>query len=454
MRKREYSEKLWQEATRLIPGGVNSPVRAFGGVGGTPFFTQRAKGSLLWDVDGNEYIDYVCSWGPMILGHAHPKVVRAVQETARDGTSFGTPNLREIRLAQFVCESFPSIQKVRFVNSGTEATMSAIRLARGFTKRDKIVKFEGCYHGHADSLLVKAGSGTATFDVPDSAGVPADFARNTLTLPLNNFAALDRVPWKEIACAIIEPIPANMGLIPLKSCFLEKLREFTRKNDALLVFDEVISGFRVARGGAQELYGIQSDLTTLGKIIGGGLPVGAFGGRADIMDLLAPTGPVYQAGTLSGNPLAMAAGIATLEELFGVGTDCRKSDIAAARRNASAVRAVRPDGTATGDSASRPYQRLEKLTTLLCDELKKILPGHHARVGSLFCTFFTDREAIDYATAKTSDTKRYAKFFHAMLERGVYFAPSQFEVGFMSLAHTEADIEQTLKAAAEAAKLL
>ena len=324
--KYDYSDKLWQEALRQIPGGVNSPVRAFRGVGGTPFFTQRAKGSRLWDVDGNEYIDYVCSWGPMILGHAHPKVVRAVQEAARDGTSFGTPNPREIRLAQLVCEAFPSIQKVRFVNSGTEATMSAIRLARGFTKRDKIVKFEGCYHGHADSLLVKAGSGAATFDVPDSAGVPADFARNTVTLPLNDFDALDRVPWKEIACAIIEPIPANMGLIPLKAGFPEKLRVLTQKNGALLIFDEVISGFRVARGGAQELFEVQADLTTLGKIIGGGLPVGAFGGRAEVMDLLAPTGPVYQAGTLSGNPLAMAAGIATLEELFGVepvGTDRR-----------------------------------------------------------------------------------------------------------------------------------
>jgi glutamate-1-semialdehyde 2,1-aminomutase len=419
-RQREYSEKLWQEALQLFPGGVNSPVRAFGGVGGTPFFTQRAKGSRLWDVDGNKYIDYVCSWGPMILGHAHPKVVRAVQEAARDGTSFGTPNTREIRLAQLVCESFPSIQKVRFVNSGTEATMSAIRLARGFTKRDKIVKFEGCYHGHVDSLLVKAGSGVATFGLPDSAGVPADFARNTLTLPLNDFDALDHVPWKEIACAIIEPIPANMGLIPLKRGFLEKLRKVTQENVALLIFDEVISGFRVARGGAQELYGIQADLTTLGKIIGGGLPVGAFGGRADIMDMLAPNGPVYQAGTLSGNPLAMAAGIASLEELFRPGT----------------------------------YQKLEQSSAALCDEMKRLVKGQHVRVGSLFCTFFADREVVDYATAKTSDTKRYAKFFHAMLERGMYTAPSQFEVGFMSLAHTEYDIEQTLQAAREAVKLL
>ena len=431
--KNEYSNKLWQEATRLLPGGVNSPVRAFRGVGGTPFFTRSAKGARLWDVDGNEYIDYVCSWGPMILGHAHPKVVRTVQEAARDGTSFGTPNPREIKLAQLVCESFPSIQRVRFVNSGTEATMSAIRLARGFTKRDKILKFEGCYHGHGDALLVKAGSGGATFDVPDSAGVPADFARNTLTLPLNDFDALDHVPWKEIACAIIEPIPANMGLILLKPGLLEKLRKLTKDSGALLILDEVISGFRVARGGAQELYGIQADLTTLGKIIGGGLPVGAFGGRADIMELLAPNGPVYQAGTLSGNPLAMAAGIATLEELFGVGRD-------------SPSDTVRP--------AVASYQRLEELAASLCDELKKIVKARHVRIGSLFCGFFTDREVVDYASAKTSDTRRYAKFFHAMRERGVYLAPSQFEVGFLSLAHTGADIEATLKAAGEAVKAL
>ena len=416
----EYSEKLWQEALQYFPGGVNSPVRAFRGVGGTPFFTQRAKGSRLWDVDGNEYIDYVCSWGPMILGHAHPKVVRAVQEAVRDGTSFGTPNPREVRLAQLVRGAFPSIQKMRFVNSGTEATMSAIRLARGFTKRDKIVKFEGCYHGHVDALLVKAGSGGATFDAPDSAGVPAGFARNTLTLPLNDFAALDAVNWREVACVIIEPIPANMGLIPLKTGFLEKLRKLTGDSGALLILDEVISGFRVARGGAQELYGIQADLTTLGKIIGGGLPVGAYGGKARLMDLVAPAGPVYQAGTLSGNPLAMAAGIATLEELSQAGT----------------------------------YQKLEQLAAALCDPWREIVKGRHARIGSLFCTFFTDREVVDYASAKTSDTKRYARFFHAMLERGVYFAPSQFEVGFVSLAHTGQDVEQTLRAATEAVKAL
>lgn len=407
----DYSDKLWQEATRLMPGGVNSPVRAFRGVGGTPFFTQRARGSRLWDVDGNEYIDYVGSWGPMILGHAHPKVVRAVQEAARDGTSFGTPHPREIRLAQLVCDAFPSIQKVRFVNSGTEAVMSAIRLARGFTGRDTILKFEGCYHGHADALLVKAGSGGATFDVPDSAGVPADFARKTLTLPLNDFAALDTVNWRAIAAAIIEPVPANMGLIPLQPGFLEKLRRLTAAAGALLIFDEVISGFRVARGGAQELYGIPADLTTLGKIIGGGLPVGAFGGRAEIMDCLAPVGPVYQAGTLSGNPLAMAAGVATLEEL-------------------------------------RDYRTLEERAAWLCAEWPTTGVKQY-RVGSIFCHFFTDRAVVDYASAKTSDTRQYARFFHALRERGVYLPPSQFEVCFLSLAHTDADVEQTLRAVHE-----
>lgn len=414
------SDKLWERAVEILPGGVNSPVRAFRGVGGAPFFTQRAFGSKLLDADGNEYVDYVGSWGPMILGHAHPRVVKAVQEAARDGTSFGTPSPREIRLAQLVQEAFPQMPKLRFVNSGTEATMSAIRLARGFTRRDNIVKFEGCYHGHADSLLVKAGSGAATFDVPDSAGVPADFARHTITLPLNNLDALDAVAWRDVACAIIEPVPANMGLIPLQPGFLEKLRRLTAENGALLILDEVMSGFRVAKGGAQELYGLTGDLTTLGKIIGGGLPVGAFGGRSDVMDLLAPIGPVYQAGTLSGNPLAMAAGIATLDELFRPGL----------------------------------YARLETASAMLCDELKKIVPGQHARVGSKFCCFFTSQPVTDYASAKTSDTAAYSRYFHAMLDRGVYLAPSQFEVGFMSLAHSEADIEYTLRAAREAATKL
>jgi glutamate-1-semialdehyde 2,1-aminomutase len=419
-RPREYSGKLWQQALEVLAGGVNSPVRAFRAVGGTPVFIQRARGSRLWDVDGTEYIDYVGSWGPMILGHAHPKVVRAVQEAARDGTSFGAPNPREVRLAQLVRECFPSIEKIRFVNSGTEATMSAIRLARGVTGRDKIVKFDGCYHGHADSLLVRAGSGGATFDVPDSAGVPVDFARHTLTLPLNDFAALESVNWNEVAAAIIEPVPANMGLIPLKPGFLQRLRDLTRDGGALLIFDEVITGFRLARGGAQELFGIRADLTTLGKILGGGLPVGAFGGRAELMQALAPEGPVYQAGTLSGNPLAMAAGVATLEELAAPGT----------------------------------YEKLERTAAMLCEGLKRIVPAHHVRVGSLFCAFFTEREVVDSASAKSSDTGRYARWFHAMLERGVYFAPSQFEVGFVSLAHTEEDIEETLRAAHEAVRQL
>jgi glutamate-1-semialdehyde 2,1-aminomutase len=426
MLKHDLSDKLWREASELLPGGVNSPVRAFRGVGGHPFFTVRASGCRLWDADGNEYIDYVGSWGPMILGHAHPKVVRAVQEATRNGTSFGTPNPLEIRLARLVREAYPSIEKLRFVNSGTEATMSAIRLARGFTKRNKIVKFDGCYHGHVDSLLVKAGSGGATFDIPDSAGVPADFARQTLTLTLNDLDGLDRVDWSEIACAIIEPVPGNMGLIPLRIEFLRKLREMTGRAGALLIFDEVMCGFRVAKGGAQELFGMTADLTTLGKIIGGGLPVGAFGGRAPIMDQLAPSGPVYQAGTLSGNPLAMAAGIATLEELF------RDPD---------------------------HYNSLEQRTAHLSRELGKLaksanIPVWQARIGSKFCLFFTDQPVVDYASAKRSNTNRYAKYFHAMKERGVYLAPSQFEVGFLSLAHTERDIEATVKAASEAMRAL
>lgn len=418
---REYSDKLWHEALQLFPGGVNSPVRAFRGVGGTPLFIQRAKGSKLWDVDNNEYIDYVGSWGPMILGHGHPAVVRAIQEAARDGTSFGTPSPKEILLARLVREFVPSIEKMRFVNSGTEATMSAIRLARGFTQRDNIVKFEGCYHGHADSLLVKAGSGGATFDVPDSAGVPLDFARHTITLPLNDLGALETVNWRDMACAIIEPVPGNMGLIPLKREFLQKLRELTQAAGALLILDEVMSGFRVARGGAQEIYQITGDLVTLGKVIGGGLPVGAFGGRADIMDQLAPLGPVYQAGTLSGNPLAMAAGAATLQELKAEGV----------------------------------YDKLETKTLRLSRGIKQAaqaakIPIYQTRMGSKFCTFFTDAEVTDYASAKRCDTKRYAKFFHAMLQRGVYLAPSQFEVGFMSLAHSADDIDRTIEAAGEA----
>lgn len=418
------SDKLLDSATRLIPGGVHSPVRAFRGVGGNPFFVQRAQGSHLWDVDGNEYIDYVGSWGPMILGHAHSKVVRAVQEAAKDGTSFGIPNPHEVRLAQLVCESFPSIQKVRFVSSGTEATMSAIRLARGFTKRDKIIKFDGCYHGHVDSLLVKAGSGATTFGRPDSAGVPADLAKHTLSVPFNSEEAVRAVVdanKHQVAAIIVEPIPANAGLFLPQPGFLEFLRKITTDNGIVLIFDEVISGFRVARGGAQELYGVKADLTCLGKIIGGGLPVGAFGGRADIMDQLAPLGPVYQAGTLSGNPLAMAAGIATLSELF----------------------------------ARNPYQQFDATTKELVQGIAEAARAasvaiYQTRIGSIFCSFFTSTPVADYASAKTSDTKKFAAFFHGMLKRGVYLAPSQFEVGFVSTAHSSADIEETIRVAREA----
>jgi len=421
---RQTSDQLFARALQLIPGGVNSPVRAFRGVGGTPFFVQRAHGSRLWDVDGNEYIDYVGSWGPMILGHAHGKVVRAIQEDARDGTSFGIPNTHEVRLAQLVCEAFPSIQKVRFVSSGTEATMSAIRLARGFTKRDAIIKFDGCYHGHADSLLVKAGSGATTFGQPDSAGVPADLARHTLSLPFNDEQAVrDAIAAHkdQIAAIIVEPIPANAGLFLPKPGYLEALRKLATENGIVLIFDEVITGFRVAKGGAQELYGIRADLTCLGKIIGGGLPVGAFGGRAEIMDQLAPLGPVYQAGTLSGNPLAMAAGIATLGEL----------------------------------SATNPYRSLEAATKELAEGIGEAAKAagvaiHQTRIGSIFCSFFTRGPVTDYETARSSDTRKYAAFFHAMLKRGVYLAPSQFEVGFVSTAHGATEIAETIQAAGEA----
>ncbi|MCX6906635.1 MAG: glutamate-1-semialdehyde 2,1-aminomutase [Verrucomicrobia bacterium] len=427
--KQELSQKLFAEAQKLIPGGVNSPVRAFRGVGGEPFFVQRGKGSRIWDVDGNEFVDYVGSWGPLILGHAPAAVVKAVTEAARDGTSFGIPNPHEIRLAKLVREAFPSIQRVRFVSSGTEAVMSAVRLARGFTGRDMIVKFEGCYHGHADSMLVKAGSGALTLGQPDSAGVPQELAKLTLTVPFNDRVALESmiaVHRNEIAAVIVEPIPANAGLYLPKPGFLEFLRKTTAAHDIVLIFDEVITGFRVAKGGVQELCGVRPDLTCLGKIIGGGLPVGAFGGHAHIMDLLAPKGPVYQAGTLSGNPLAMAAGAATLEALFA------DTDL---------------------------YKKLNDLTAELAVGIESAAKEAGValtqnRIGSIFCNFFSGEAISDYATAKLSDTKRYAKFFHAMLERGVYLAPSQFEVGFVSAAHTAADVEQTIRAAKEAMRMV
>jgi glutamate-1-semialdehyde 2,1-aminomutase len=418
--KMKGSEKLFKEAQQYIPGGVNSPVRAFRGVGGFPLFFQRAQGSHMWDVDGNEYIDYVASWGPMILGHAYPHVVKAVQSAAEQGTSYGTPTAREVELAALIVESVPSVELVRMVNSGTEAVMSAIRLARGYTKRDKIIKFEGCYHGHADGLLVRAGSGATTLGQPDSLGVPHDYVRNTLLAPFNNLEAvtdlLTAYP-KQIACIIVEPIAGNMGVIPPQGGFLEGLRKLSDREGTCLVFDEVITGFRVGRSGAQGLYGVVPDLTCLGKIIGGGLPVGAFGGKREIMEWLAPLGGVYQAGTLAGNPLAMAAGLETLKLL-------------------------REEGV---------YERLEAKADFLCAEAKKIarsatIPAYFTRVGSMFCTFFTPGPVTDYASAKKSDTEAFRRYFWALIKQGIYVAPSQFEAGFLSLAHTDTDIEKTLAA--------
>jgi glutamate-1-semialdehyde 2,1-aminomutase len=428
MISRARSEALFAEALKFMPGGVNSPVRAFRAVGGQPFFAQRAKGARVWDVDDNEYIDYVGTWGPAILGHAHPKIIRAVQQAAEHGTSFGIPNPAEVTMAKLICEAAPSVEKVRLCNSGTEACMSAIRLARGFTGRDKLIKFEGCYHGHSDSLLVKAGSGALTFGHPDSAGVPADFAKHTLTLPFNDTAAVKacfEANANQIAGVILEPVPGNAGLYVPKPGYLEFLRAITQQQGALLIFDEVMTGFRLAYGGAQERFGARPDLSCFGKIIGGGLPVGAFGGRADIMDCLAPLGPVYQAGTLSGNPLAMAAGIAALEELRA------------------------------GDA----YRRLEELGAALEAGLRDAaqstrVPVQFNRCGSMFCGYFTSEPVHNLADAMKSDRARFARFFHGMLQEGMYLAPSQFEAGFISLAHTLGDIDRTLGAAAKVMKTL
>lgn len=426
--KRDRSGELFAEAQKLIPGGVNSPVRAFGSVGGEPVFMERGSGCLLYDVDGNEYVDYVLSWGPMIVGHAHPRVTNALKKAIEKGTGFGTPTAPEVELAGMVRSAFPSMELVRMVNSGTEATMSAIRLARGFTGRDKIIKFEGCYHGHADSLLVKAGSGAATLGIPDSPGVPADLARHTITAPFNDFEAVKRImesDGNEIACIIAEPVPGNMGVVPPASGFLRSLRDITTEYGSLLIFDEVMSGFRVAYGGAQELYGISPDLTCLGKVIGGGLPVGSYGGRRDIMERIAPLGPVYQAGTLSGNPVAMTAGIETLKILSQPGT----------------------------------YERLNMLSEQLSKGFKDAakaagIPVYNTRVGSMLCTFFTEAPVTDYASARKSDTARFARFFISMLEDGIYLAPSQFEAVFLSTAHEEVHIEKTVKAAYRAFKKL
>ena len=414
------SEELFAVAQNLMPGGVNSPVRAFRGVGGTPRFIRSAHGATITDVDGKTYIDYVGSWGPMILGHADEEVVAALQEVAAKGTSFGAPTELEINLAQEVIDAVPSIEMVRMVSSGTEATMAAIRLARGVTGRTKLIKFEGCYHGHGDSLLVKAGSGVATLGLPDSPGVPSALAQNTITVPFNNAAALEQVfaEHADIAAVIIEPVVGNMGCVPPQAGYLEAVRKLTRDHGALLIFDEVMTGFRLARGGAQERYGIAPDITTLGKIIGGGLPVGAYGGSSEIMSHVAPVGPIYQAGTLSGNPLSMTAGLVTLRRL-------RDTTV---------------------------YERLESASQKLCAGLAAAASEAGVttvtnRVGSMWTGFFTGQPVVDWDTANKCDRQLYGKFFHAMLDDGVYLAPSQFEAAFVSLAHTDEIIDQTIEAA-------
>ena len=424
--KRTRSESLFQTAQQYIPGGVNSPVRAFKAVGGNPLFIVKGKGARITDADGNEFIDYVASWGPLIFGHAHPQIVEAVSQQAQLGTSFGAPTELEIELAQKVAEAVPSIETVRLVSSGTEATLSALRLARGFTGRDKIVKFEGCYHGHGDSLLVKAGSGVLSLGLPDCPGIVNDLAKKTLTLPYNDINAVEELftsLGKEIACLIVEPIAGNMGVVPPQPGFLEVLRKVTAKSGTLLIFDEVITGFRVAFGGAQKLYGVSPDLTCLGKIIGGGLPVGAYGGKKEIMDHIAPTGAVYQAGTLSGNPLAVTAGIEMLNLLSQPGV----------------------------------YDDLEKMSERLCHGFKENVKqagvtATFTRVGSMFSMFFTDQEIVGLESVKTSDTHLFKRYFNAMLEEGIYIAPSQFEAGFMSAVHTDEDIDATLAAQGRALK--
>ena len=424
-RKTEQSRKLQKRAEQFIPGGVNSPVRAFRAVGGDPLYIVRGEGSHIWDADGNEYVDYIGAWGPLILGHAAPTVVEAVIAAARKGTSFGASTPAEADLAELVISAFPHMEKVRFVSSGTEATMSAIRLARAYTKRKYIVKFEGCYHGHADALLVKAGSGVATLGIPGSAGVPEEFTQFTLALPYNDVWTLDEVFEKfkhQIACIIVEPVVGNMGCVPPARGYLEALRAITLHDKALLIFDEVMTGFRLAYGGAQELYAIQPDLTTMGKIIGGGLPVGAYGGRSEIMDLVAPLGPVYQAGTLSGNPLAMAAGYATVRYLRDHKDIYVKLDKTAAEVVAGVDAAAKDAGIT------------------MC----------HNRVGSMFTWFFTPGPVTDWTSAATSDTEAFGRFFRAMLENGVYMPPSQYEAAFLSAAHTERDVPLTIAAAKQA----
>ena len=415
------SEQLFAESLNHIPGGVNSPVRAFRGVGGQPFFAERAAGAHIWDVDGNDYIDYVGTWGPAILGHAHPAIVQAVQSAAERGTSFGIPSEPEVRMAQVVKDCVPSVEKVRMVNSGTEACMSAIRVARGFTDRPKIIKFDGCYHGHVDSLLVKAGSGALTCGNPDSGGVPAEFTAHTIVLPFNDRDAVEQAfaaNKGQVAGIILEPVPGNAGGYLPRDGYLEFLREITTANNSLLIFDEVMTGFRVSLGGVQERFGITPDLSCFGKIIGGGLPVGAFGGRAEVMDVLAPDGPVYQAGTLSGNPLAMAAGLATLEELK-TGSVHEQLETIGARLESGLNAAAERAG----------------------------IPVITQRVGSMSCLFFAEQPVHNLAEAMKADRERFKKYFHGMLAEGVYLAPSAFEAAFLSAAHTEADIDSTIAAA-------
>ncbi len=411
------SKKIFEKAKRFIPGGVNSPVRAFGAVGGSPVFIRRGKGARIFDVDGNSYIDYVLSWGPLILGHTHPSVVRAVKGALREGTSFGASTDVEVKFAQIITRAIPSIEKVRLVNSGTEATMSAVRLARGYTGRDKIIKFEGCYHGSVDSLLVKAGSGGATFGVPTSKGVTFSVARDTLICPYNDVDEFWRIVkryHRRIAACIVEPVCGNMGVVVPENDFLLSLREITRKYNIVLIFDEVITGFRFCFGGVQNIFKVYPDITCLGKIIGGGFPIGAYGGRKEIMDCLSPQGQVYQAGTLSGNPVAVSAGVAVLTEL-----------------------------------AHLDYTRLEEKTKYLCDKISKVLSDKNIdfclnRFGSMFTVFFTSTKVVDFKTAKTADTKRYAVYFWEMLKRGVYLTPSQFEANFISFVHNERHLQYTV----------
>ncbi len=418
--KTELSEKLFAKAKDLFPGGVNSPVRAFKGVGGTPRFISRARGAHLYDVDGNDYVDYVLSWGPMIVGHCHPEVMREVQDAMKDGSSYGAPSPREIQLAELVRERMPWVRKMRFCSSGTEATTAAIRVARGFTGRDDILKFDGCYHGAGDPLLVKAGSGVETLGLPDSPGVPADLARHTLTLPFNDLPAVEALfarKGKDLAAVIVEPVVGNMGVLVPRPGYLQGLLDVCRAHGALLIIDEVMTGFRVASGGACGLYGLAPDLVTFGKVIGAGLPVGAFGGRADVMDRVAPAGPIYQAGTLSGNPMAMAAGHASLKLM-----------------------------------TPAAYERLEATSAKVAEGLAAAaqeakVPVQVNRVGSMLTVFFSGKPVFDAASARACDTKRFATFFHALLENGVYFPPSQFEAAFLSTAHTGDDVERTLRAA-------